>query len=237
MQMQTILEDVMEEYEDIDDDMDEDKDDSSNIYNYELPELHDKSKYKRVAMLYCRKMGWKQPEETVQSLPKSGYRATVSMGAMNEIRKMTVDGDRKKRSVYNAYIRLIPLVIPRQAALELAEKYLPLASSVRGRGNKRANKMEKHPKSKMLEWAQKHGIKPPTINFTEIRQNNIILWSAESHFCGKTATAAGANKKESEFKCFKKLLKLGIDVNTINAHKCAKAAPQFSVHDQVQLFD
>ena len=111
-------EDEQQQYVDQDND-NNNNNNNNNIFNYILPELTDKSKYKRIAMIYCQKMKWKQPSETIRSLIKQGYRATVSFGDDNNQKTVTLDGNRKKETIYDAYYKLIPQLIPKSAALEL----------------------------------------------------------------------------------------------------------------------
>merc|ERR1712154_100966 len=177
-----------------------------------LPILPDKSKYKAVAMEYCQKMGWKRPIEAAQSVG-AGYRATVTFGEPGKEKSEYGDGLRQKNAIYEAYIKLVPIVISKRSAIELMIKWVP--------GYKKHEKVStatiaqsgqsitKHPKSVLLEWAQKNSIAPPKTVFSEFADSvrNTRIWTAKVTFCGKTIESKGSKKKDAESKCFQQLLK------------------------------
>eukprot|EP01084_Bolivina_argentea_P089920 162120_1 len=179
---------------------------------YGLPILPDKSKYKAVAMEYCQKMGWKRPIEAAQCVG-TGYRATVSFGKPGNEKEAAGDGVRQKNAIYEAYIKLVRIVIPKICAIELMIKWVP--------GYKKQEKVStatiaqsgqsimKHPKSVLLEWAQKNSIAPPKTTFSEYADSsrNMRIWTAKVTFCGKTIESKGSKKKDAESKCFHELLK------------------------------
>ena len=182
------------------------------IDEYGLPILPDKSKYKAVAMEYCQKMGWKRPVEATQCVGV-GYRATVTFGKPGKEKSASGDGLRQKNAIYEAYIKLLPIVIPKGSAIELIIKWVP--------GYKKQEKVStatvaqsgqsimKHPKSVLLEWAQKNSIAPPKTQFSEFADSarNMRIWTAKVTFCGKTIESKGSKKKDAESKCFQELLK------------------------------
>jgi len=165
-----------------------------------------------VAMEYCQKMGWKRPVEAAQ-MYGSGYRATVTFGKPGREKSESGEGLRQKSAIYEAYIKLIPKVIPKQHAIELMIKWVP--------GYKKADKVStamvgqtgqsimKHPKSVLLEWAQKNSITPPKTQFSEYADStrNLRIWTATVVFCGKTYAAKGTKKRDAETKCFQEILK------------------------------
>ncbi len=177
-----------------------------------LPILPDKSKYKAVAMEYCQKMGWKRPVEAAQCVGV-GYRATVTFGKPGKEKSASGDGLRQKNAIYEAYIKLVPSVIPIHSAIELMIKWVP--------GYKKQEKVStatiaqsgqsimKHPKSVLLEWAQKNSIAPPKTIFSEFADSarNMRIWTAKVTFCGKTIESKGSKKKDAESACFQQLLK------------------------------
>merc|ERR1719384_2482227 len=113
-----------------------------------LPILPDKSKYKAVAMEYCQKMGWKKPLETTQSVG-AGFMAVVTFGGEGNERTISGNGLRQKNAIYDAYSKLVPIVIPKEAAIELMIKWVP--------GYKKQKKlsMNKHPKSELVMGTKK----------------------------------------------------------------------------------
>jgi len=177
-----------------------------------LPILPDKSKYKAVAMEYCQKMGWQRPLETTQCVD-SGYTAIVTFGEPGKAKSESGNGLRQKDAIYDAYIKLVPIVIPKQTAIELMVKWL--------RGYKKQKNVSmtkttisgqsivKHPKSVLLEWAQKHGLAPPKSEFTELfdAEKNLKIWRAKVTVCGKSIESQAGKKKVAEANCFRELLK------------------------------
>merc|ERR1719464_402214 len=87
-----------------------------------LPIPSDKSKYKAVAMEYCQRSGWKKPTERPQSYG-SGYRVTVMFGPPNKERSASGDGLQKKEAMYEAYTKLLPQLVPRDALIKLLVKW------------------------------------------------------------------------------------------------------------------
>eukprot|EP00488_Nonionellina_sp_1-RS-2012_P000958 TRINITY_DN1525_c0_g1_i1.p1 TRINITY_DN1525_c0_g1~~TRINITY_DN1525_c0_g1_i1.p1 ORF type:complete len:104 (-),score=28.09 TRINITY_DN1525_c0_g1_i1:515-826(-) len=66
----------------------------------------------------------------------------------------------------------------------------------------------KHPKSVLLEWAQKHGMAPPKTSFSEFSDSarNMRIWTARVTFGGKTIEAKASKKKDAESRCCQELL-------------------------------
>merc|ERR1712244_120088 len=165
-----------------------------------LPILPDKSKYKAVAIEYCQKMGWRRPLETTQCVD-SGYRAVVTFGETGKEKSDFGNGLRQKNAIYEAYIKLIPVLIPKEYAIELMIKWVP--------GYKKQAKVSmKHPKCILLEWAQKNLIAPPKTVFSEFFDSvtNMKIWTANVTFCGETVESTAGKKKDAESKCFQELL-------------------------------
>merc|ERR1711933_509869 len=94
------------------------------IDEHGLPILADKSKYKIVATEFCQKMGWKVPLETTQCVAV-GHRAMVTFGETGKEQTKSGKGLRQKDAIYEAYIKLVPIVIPKEAAFELMIKWIP----------------------------------------------------------------------------------------------------------------
>eukprot|EP00488_Nonionellina_sp_1-RS-2012_P001826 TRINITY_DN3146_c0_g1_i1.p1 TRINITY_DN3146_c0_g1~~TRINITY_DN3146_c0_g1_i1.p1 ORF type:complete len:122 (-),score=36.03 TRINITY_DN3146_c0_g1_i1:85-450(-) len=86
-----------------------------------LPVLRDKSKYKAIAIEYCQKVGWRRPIESIQ-LTDNGYRAKVIFGAPTKERSASGDAHRQKNAIYKAYMRLVPIVIPKLSLIQLMNK-------------------------------------------------------------------------------------------------------------------
>merc|ERR1712228_1060186 len=199
---------------------------------YGIPVLSDKSKYKCLAIQFCQKMGWNKPNEYVQfdSL-NSQYRATVTFGRYGREKSASGQGKKQKIAIYEAYIKLLPVLIPKEWAMEAISKWIPgkfgnvdnlkkenvqNAEPVFNATPQNAEEEEsqplpttKHPKSILLEWAQKHSIAPPKTVFFEFAdlRKNVRIWTAKVTFCGKTIESKGTKKKDAEQKCFAELLK------------------------------
>ena len=176
-----------------------------------LPVLPDKSKYKAVAMEYAQKMGWKRPLERSQCIG-SGYRATVSFGPTGSEQSASGQGLRQRTALYAAYYQLVPRVIPRRPAIELLLKWVPgfvkEEAVMTTAPNPGGQSMMKHPKSVLLEWAQKNNLAPPKTKYAEFADatRNLRVWTATVVFCGMTVESRAHKKKDAESKCFQVLL-------------------------------
>merc|ERR1712154_202502 len=98
----------------------------------------------------------------------SGYRAIVSFGEIGKEQSASGDGLRQKNAIYEAYIKLVPALIPKKCAIELMIKWVPGYNKKRKIVSMTTNShsgksVTKHPKSVLLEWAQKNCVAPPKI--------------------------------------------------------------------------
>eukprot|EP01083_Nonionella_stella_P106601 307837_1 len=112
----------------------------------------------------------------------NGYKASVTVGKGDWVGNgNTID---------EAYNDLIPRMIPKVFQKEKG-KVAP-----------------KHPKTRVLEWAQHQMMTPPKTVFTEILMSKPGMrgWSARLSFGGKAVEAFARKKKEAESKCYHKLL-------------------------------
>eukprot|EP01083_Nonionella_stella_P020166 55898_1 len=178
-----------------------------------LPILPDKSKYKAVALEFCQKMGWKKPTEVQQYSPSGiGYRGTVTFGKPGKERSASGEGTKQKSAVYDAYMKLVPVVIPKLTCLELMAKWLPgyvkqkkVCTSTMGDGGQ---SITRHPKSIFLEWSQKNGEVSPKPEFEEFSDasRNMRVWSCRLVWKEIEFVQKGAKKKDAESQCFQELL-------------------------------
>eukprot|EP01084_Bolivina_argentea_P126325 223695_1 len=164
-----------------------------------LPVLQDKSKYKMVSVAYCQKMGWKPPTESVQIVP-NGYSATACFGPLGNEVTACGRGVRQKNAIYSAYMQLAVTVIPKERAIELMKKFIPQYQNKEMRN--------KHPKTRVVEWAQKHKIAAPKTKFKHVVDEGLKVraWTASATFCGRTVECTRTKKKEAEFVCYEELL-------------------------------
>eukprot|EP01083_Nonionella_stella_P225685 802089_1 len=178
-----------------------------------LPILPDKSKYKAVALEFCQKMGWKKPTEVQQYSPSGiGYRGTVTFGKPGKERSASGEGTKQKSAVYDAYMKLVPVVIPKHTCQGLMAKWLPgyvkqkkVCTSTMGDGGQ---SITRHPKSIFLEWSQKNGEVSPKPEFEEFSDasRNMRVWSCRLVWKEIEFVQKGAKKKDAESQCFQELL-------------------------------
>eukprot|EP01083_Nonionella_stella_P020164 55893_1 len=172
-----------------------------------LPILPDKSKYKAVALEFCQKKGWKQPMEVHQNSPSGiGYRGTVSFGKPGKERSASGEGRKQKSALYDAYMKLVPVVIPKLTCLELMAKWLP--GYVKQKKVRTSTMGDGHPKSEFLEWCQKNGKAHPGSKFKEFSDpsSNFREFTCIVEWNSMIFRHKAGNKKEAEKECYRKLL-------------------------------
>merc|ERR1712154_608597 len=130
-------------------------------------------------------------------------------------------GLRQKSAIYEAYTKLVPVLIPKGNAIGLMMKWVPgwkqkIASPTATVHSGRP--IIKHPKSLLLEYALKNCIAPPKTIFSEFTDDarNMRIWTAKVTFCGKIIESQGAKKKDAECNCFRELVKYVINGSIIN---------------------
>jgi len=138
---------------------------------------------------------------------------TVMFGPPNKERSASGDGLQKKEAMYEAYTKLLPQLVPRDALIKLLVKWVPgfkkpevVSTATIG---DTGQSILKHPKSVLMEWSQKNSFTPPKTTYSEYSDSsrNMRIWTAKVVFAGKTVEAKASKKKDAEQKCFRELLK------------------------------
>ena len=175
-----------------------------------LPLLKDKSKYKAVGKEYCQLKGWSRPIEQTQNID-IGFRATVTFGDSKHLASASGDGLSKKAAIYDAYKKLIPSVIPRHIAIQLMIKFVPGFDAPKSKvlvvANTNFGNPPKHPKSLVIEWANKHNVEPPISRFGEEidHHKDAKKWKVKVNFMGQTVTRIANKKKDAELLGYQQL--------------------------------
>eukprot|EP01084_Bolivina_argentea_P199796 341791_1 len=135
-------------------------------YGYQVPKLQDKSKYKVAALEYCQKMGWARPTESAQFV-EDKFEGTVSFGEPGKEHSASGEGSKQKNAMYDAYMKLVPLVIPKQNYINLIAKW----------------SITQHPKTAFLRWSQEKGVVVPKPQF--VMDATLRSWSCRLKWRGK----------------------------------------------------
>jgi len=161
-------------------------------------------------------MGWKKPFETTQCIGV-GYRAIITFGEKGKEKTKSGIGVRQNSAIYEAYIKLIPIVIPKQSAIELMIKWVPGYKQLICYSDS-SHSFKKHPKNTVFEWALKNNIAPPITIFSKFKDSvkNMKIWTAKVTFCGKTVASKASKKKDAERQCFAELVRYIMDGSIAN---------------------
>ena len=162
------------------------------------------SAYKSVLRQYCVTLAKTAPIERMR-IVHNVYYASVSLEHESE----TCAASKRKVAMYNAYRKIVVSVVPKQIAYDLlmkhcrarlpgyaAKKKVMMNMFKMGRGGQM---IMKHPKSLVMELAQKTGVQPPTTHF---KKNADGTHTALVRFRGSIIQMSSGNKKEAERKCF-----------------------------------
>ena len=149
-----------------------------------------------------------------------GFRVTVSFGKAGREKSESGDGRDKRSAIYAAYQKLVPRIIPKSVCVELMNKWVP---GYRKADNSRVSTsmpagvgghaVMKHPKSVLLEYANKYSFAPPKTNFSDFcdSSRNVRVHTARVTFYGKTVECQSSQKKDAEKKCFQQLSHMALD--------------------------